>query len=163
MSPHHFLFLASSRNCRTQRIRGAGDSNRMYIAPIVGLLTLPSSGPHSSLQVDWTIHPTPAGISSILQLVMAISHIMLDWSHRVFDPQTKSEANGRPRLLTMDGFGPINPSRSCNAAMRTMLFSVDFPLTHPISFGHATSQCLIHSRQHIAPESRNGTSKVQTL
>lgn len=105
MSPHHFLFLASSRNCRTQRIRGAGDSNRMYIAPIVGLLTLPSSGPHSSLQVDWTIHPTPAGISSILQLVMAISHIMLDWSHRVFDPQTKSGANGRARLLMMDRFG----------------------------------------------------------
>jgi hypothetical protein len=30
---------------------------------------------------------------------------MLEWFRHVFDPQTKSQANGRPRLLIMDGFG----------------------------------------------------------
>src|SRR5205823_14758024 len=40
-------------------------------------------------------------------LVIMNSSIVVDgWYRNVFDPQTKSRAKGRPRLLINDGFGP---------------------------------------------------------
>lgn len=61
--------------------------------------------PRSTLRSDWTTHPTPNWHFACPQSGYSNSHIILEWLHQVFDPQTKPRANGRPRLLIMDGFG----------------------------------------------------------
>jgi len=79
----------------------AGDGNECISADGRCLIIWPTS----TLRGDWTTHPTPNWNFSCFSSGYSNSHIILEWFHQVFDPQTESRANGRPRLLIMDGFG----------------------------------------------------------
>ena len=61
--------------------------------------------PASTHRADWTTYPTPGWIYACSESGYTDSRISLEWLKRVFDPQTKERANGRPRLLIFDGFG----------------------------------------------------------
>jgi hypothetical protein len=61
--------------------------------------------PTSTLRSGWTTHPTPGWHFACSPSGYSNRDIVLEWFRRVFDPQTKSRANGRPRILINDGFG----------------------------------------------------------
>jgi hypothetical protein len=54
---------------------------------------------------NWTIYPTPGWHYAHSENGYNDSKISLEWLTRVFDPQTKDRANGKPRVLICDGFG----------------------------------------------------------
>jgi hypothetical protein len=93
------------------RYRGAGvkrqtvtaiecvSADSRYLDPLVIWL----SSTHRSA---WTIHPAPGWHFACSATGYANHDIVLGWYRNVFDPQTKSRANGRPRILINDGFGP---------------------------------------------------------
>jgi DDE superfamily endonuclease len=60
--------------------------------------------PTSTIRNDWTIHPTPGWHFACSLSGYSNRDILLEWFRRVFDPQTKSRANGRPRILINDRF-----------------------------------------------------------
>jgi hypothetical protein len=53
----------------------------------------------------WTTFPTPGWHYACNESGYTDSNISLQWFKRVFDPETKERANGRPRVLILDGFG----------------------------------------------------------
>jgi DDE superfamily endonuclease len=61
--------------------------------------------PTSTLRSDWTTHETPNWHVGCSPSGYSNSDIVLEWFRLVFDPQTKSRASGRPRVLIVDGFG----------------------------------------------------------
>jgi hypothetical protein len=52
----------------------------------------------------WTTHPTPGWHFACSKTGYTDSEISLYWIQHVFDPLTKSRANGKPRILISDGF-----------------------------------------------------------
>jgi hypothetical protein len=62
--------------------------------------------PASTHRSAWTTHPTPGWHFACSPSGYTNQDIVLGWYRNVFDPQTKSRAKGRPRLLINDGFGP---------------------------------------------------------
>jgi hypothetical protein len=60
--------------------------------------------PTSTLRSDWTIHTTPGWHFACSPSGYNNRDISLEWLRRVFDPQTKLRANGKPRILINDGF-----------------------------------------------------------
>jgi hypothetical protein len=54
---------------------------------------------------NWTTFPTPGWHYACNESGYTDSNISLQWLKRVFDPETKECANGRPRVLILDGFG----------------------------------------------------------
>jgi hypothetical protein len=54
---------------------------------------------------NWTTYPTPGWHYGHSENGYNDSKISLEWLKRVFDPQTKGLANGKPRVLICDGFG----------------------------------------------------------
>src|SRR2546421_3686291 len=60
--------------------------------------------PTSTLRSDWTNHPTPGWHFACSPSGYSNRDIVLEWFRRLFDPQTKSRADGRPRILINDGF-----------------------------------------------------------
>ncbi|KAF2647885.1 DDE-domain-containing protein, partial [Lophiostoma macrostomum CBS 122681] len=54
---------------------------------------------------NWMIYPTPGWHYSYSENGYNNLKISLEWLMRVFNPQTKEQANGRPRVLICDGFG----------------------------------------------------------
>jgi hypothetical protein len=54
---------------------------------------------------NWTTYPTPRWHYACSQSGYTDSKISLEWIKRVFDPQTKAQANQKPRILIYDGFG----------------------------------------------------------
>jgi hypothetical protein len=58
----------------------------------------------STLQSDWTTHATPNWHFACSPSKYSNSDIVSEWFRRVFDPQTKSRASDRPRILIVDGF-----------------------------------------------------------
>ena len=56
-------------------------------------------------QSNWTTYPTPGWHYGHSKNGYNDSKINLEWLTRVFDPQTKGIANGKPRVLICDGFG----------------------------------------------------------
>jgi hypothetical protein len=60
--------------------------------------------PTLTIRSDWTTHPTPGWHFTCSPSGYNNSVIALEWFRRVFDPQTRSRANGRPRILINDGF-----------------------------------------------------------
>lgn len=62
--------------------------------------------PSSTHRSAWTTHPTPGWHFACSPSGYTNRDTVLDWYRRVFDPQTKARANGRPRILINDGFGP---------------------------------------------------------
>lgn len=54
---------------------------------------------------NWTTFPTPGWHYAHSENGYNDSKINLEWLTRVFDPQTRERAIGRPRILICDGFG----------------------------------------------------------
>ncbi|RII24871.1 hypothetical protein CUC08_Gglean005686 [Alternaria sp. MG1] len=61
--------------------------------------------PASTHRSNWTTHETPGWHYAHSENGYNDSKINLEWLTRVFDPQTRARANGKPRVLICDGFG----------------------------------------------------------
>jgi DDE superfamily endonuclease len=61
--------------------------------------------PASTHRSNWTTYPTPGWHYGFSENGYNDSKISLEWLTRVFNPQTKGVANGKPRALISDGFG----------------------------------------------------------
>jgi hypothetical protein len=61
--------------------------------------------PASTHRSNWTTFPTPGWHYACSESGYTDSHISFEWLKRVFDPQTREQANGKPRVLICDGFG----------------------------------------------------------
>jgi hypothetical protein len=61
--------------------------------------------PASTYRADWTTYSTPGWYYACSESGYTDSKISLEWLKRVFDPQTRERANGKPRMLLCDGFG----------------------------------------------------------
>jgi hypothetical protein len=61
--------------------------------------------PASTHRSNWTTYPTPGWHYAHSESGYNDSKISLEWLTRVFDPQTKDKAKGKPRVLICDGFG----------------------------------------------------------
>jgi len=90
--------------------RGAGVKWTMVIViecisadgrSLLPLITWPASTHRS----NWTTYPTPGWHYACSESGYKDSKISLEWLKRVFDPQTKARAQGKPRVLICDGFG----------------------------------------------------------
>jgi hypothetical protein len=61
--------------------------------------------PATTYRSNWTTFPTPGWHYPRSESGYTDSKISFEWLKRVFDPQTKEQANGKPRVLICDGFG----------------------------------------------------------
>lgn len=61
--------------------------------------------PASTHRPNWTTYPTPGWHYACSESGYTDSKISLEWLKRVFDPQTKARAQGKPRVLICDRFG----------------------------------------------------------
>ena len=61
--------------------------------------------PATTHRSNWTIFPTPGWHYACSDSGYTDSKISLEWLTRVFDPQTKRQADQKPRVLICDGFG----------------------------------------------------------
>jgi hypothetical protein len=61
--------------------------------------------PATTHRSNWTTFPTPGWHYACSESGYTDYHISFEWLTRVFDPQTREWANGKPRLLICDGFG----------------------------------------------------------
>jgi hypothetical protein len=59
--------------------------------------------PASTHRSNWTTYPTPGWHFGFSENGYNDSKINLEWLTRVFDPQTREIANGKPRVLVSDG------------------------------------------------------------
>lgn len=90
--------------------RGAGEKRTMVTA----IECISASGEALSPMIIWpasthrsncTTYPTPGWVYAFSETGYNDSYLTLEWMKRVFDPQTKARANGKPRVLICDGFG----------------------------------------------------------
>lgn len=61
--------------------------------------------PAATHRSNWTAHPTPGWHFACSSSGYTDTAISLYWVQHVFDPLTKRQANGKPRVLISDGFG----------------------------------------------------------
>lgn len=61
--------------------------------------------PASTHRSNWTTYETPGWHYAHSENGYNDSKISLEWLTRVFEPQTREKANGKPRVLICDGFG----------------------------------------------------------
>jgi hypothetical protein len=61
--------------------------------------------PATTHRSNWTTFPTPGWHYACSESGYTDSKISLEWLKRVFDPQTREQANQKPRVLICDGFG----------------------------------------------------------
>jgi hypothetical protein len=61
--------------------------------------------PASTHRSNWTTHRTPGWHYAHSENGYNDFKVSLEWLTRVFDPQTRERANGKPRVLVVDGFG----------------------------------------------------------
>ena len=61
--------------------------------------------PATTHRNNWTTYPTPGWLYACSESGFTDSYISLQWLKRVFDPQTKEQADKKPRMLIWDGFG----------------------------------------------------------
>jgi hypothetical protein len=61
--------------------------------------------PATTHRSNWTTFPTPGWHYACSESGYTDSKISLEWLKRVFDPQTRGQANQKPRVLICDGFG----------------------------------------------------------
>jgi hypothetical protein len=60
--------------------------------------------PASTHRSNWTTYPTPGWHYVFSENGYNDPKVSLEWLTRVYDPQTKELANGKPRVLICDGF-----------------------------------------------------------
>jgi len=61
--------------------------------------------PATTHRSNWTTFPTPGWQYACSESGYTDSKISLEWLKRIFDPETREQANGKPRVLICDGFG----------------------------------------------------------
>jgi hypothetical protein len=61
--------------------------------------------PATTHRSNWTTYDTPGWHYACSESGYTDSKISLEWLVRVFDPQTRERAKGKPRVLICDGFG----------------------------------------------------------
>lgn len=61
--------------------------------------------PATTYRSNWTTFPTPGWHYACSESGYTDSKISFEWLKRVFDPQTRDQANNKPRVLISDGFG----------------------------------------------------------
>ena len=61
--------------------------------------------PATTHRSNWSTFPTPGWHYACSETGYTNSNISLEWLKRVFDPQTREQANQNPRVLICDGFG----------------------------------------------------------
>lgn len=61
--------------------------------------------PAATHRSNWTTYPTPKWHYAFSENGYNDSKISLEWLKRVFDPETRDKADGKPRVLICDGFG----------------------------------------------------------
>jgi hypothetical protein len=61
--------------------------------------------PATTHRRNWTTFPTPGWHYACSESGYTDSTISFEWLKRVLNPQTKQQANGKPRVLICDGFG----------------------------------------------------------
>jgi hypothetical protein len=93
-----------------QDYRGAGIKRTMVTAieyiSASGRSLLPMIiWPATTHRSNWTTFPTPGWHYACSESGYTDSKISLEWLKRVFDPQTRGQANQKPRVLICDGFG----------------------------------------------------------
>ncbi|KAK7177934.1 transposase [Paraphaeosphaeria sporulosa] len=64
-----------------------------------------SRADHGGHRSNWTTFPTPGWHYACSESGYTDSYISLQWLKRIFDPETKERADGKPRVLICDGFG----------------------------------------------------------
>lgn len=74
----------------------SGDSR--YLNPII-------IWPATTYWSNWTTLPTLGWQYACSKTGYTDSYISLQWLTRVFDPETKEQANNKPRVLVCDSFG----------------------------------------------------------
>jgi hypothetical protein len=90
--------------------RGAGVKRELVTAiecisadgRVISPLIIWAASTHRS---NWTTHPTPGWHFACSESGRTDKAISLYWIQHVFDPSTRTRANGRPRVLINDGFG----------------------------------------------------------
>ena len=73
-------------------------ANGRYLTPMI-------IWPASTHRSNWTIFPTPGWQYACSESGYTDSKISLEWLTQIFDPQTREQADGQPRVLICDGFG----------------------------------------------------------
>ena len=61
--------------------------------------------PATTHRSNWTTFPTPGWQYACSESGYTDSKISWEWIKQIFDPQTKEQANQKPRVLICDGFG----------------------------------------------------------
>jgi hypothetical protein len=61
--------------------------------------------PATTHRSNWATYPTPGWHYACSESGYTDTKISLEWIKRVFDPQTRLQANQKPRILISDGFG----------------------------------------------------------
>lgn len=61
--------------------------------------------PATTHRSNWTTFETPGWQYACTESGYTNSKISLEWLKRIYEPQTKDRANGKPRVLICDGFG----------------------------------------------------------
>ena len=61
--------------------------------------------PATTHQSNWTMFFTPGWQYACSEFGYTNSKISLEWLTQIFDPQTRDQANQKPRVLICDGFG----------------------------------------------------------
>jgi hypothetical protein len=61
--------------------------------------------PGSTLRSNWVCHDAPDWHFACSKKGYMNSSINLEWMSKVFEPRTRTQAEGRPRVLISDGFG----------------------------------------------------------
>jgi len=61
--------------------------------------------PASTHRANWVTHPTPGWHYAYSDSGYTDSYLSLQWLKLVFNPQTKEQANQKPRVIINDGFG----------------------------------------------------------
>ncbi len=83
--------------------------------------------PAATLRSDWSLHPTPGWHFGCTETGYSNGKTVLDWYHKVFDPQTKDRANGRPRVLINDGYGSHESLEVMQFCYENNIILVRFP------------------------------------
>jgi hypothetical protein len=103
--------------------------------------------PASTHRANWTTYPTPGWHYAYSESGYTDSKISLEWLKRVFDPQTKEQADQNPRLLISDGLATHETLEILEFCFSNNIFLCRLPshtLTHPTSYSLVMSRYSHH-------------------
>ena len=95
----------SKRDYRGARVKRTSITAIECVSAAGGFLDPMIIWPASTHRANWTTHPTPGWHYAYSDKGYTDSYLSLQWLKLVFDPQTRDQANKKPRVLIADGFG----------------------------------------------------------